>query len=61
MIELLDIIINIQIRRLRFNAYHEREHNNVHSNIILTVPPEYDDVNVMKIVFDMEVFMDKTR
>ena len=41
-------------KKIAFNAYHEREHNNVHSNIILTVPPEYDDVNVMKIVFDME-------
>ena len=41
-------------KKISFNAYHERVNDNVHSNIILTVPPEYDDVNVMKIVFDME-------
>ena len=41
-------------KKIAFNAYHERVNDNVHSNIILTVPPEYDDVNVMKIVFDME-------
>ena len=41
-------------KKIGFNAYHERVKDNVHSNIILTVPPEYDDVNVMKIVFDME-------
>lgn len=41
-------------KKIGFNAYHERVKDNVHSNIILTVPPEYDDVNVMKIVFNME-------
>ena len=41
-------------KRIGFHAYHERVDNNVHSNIILAVPPEYDDVNVMKIVFAME-------
>ena len=42
-------------KRIGFHAYHERVDNNVHSNIILAVPPEYDDVKVMKIVFDMEM------
>ena len=40
-------------KKIAFNAYHEREHNNVHSNIILTVPPECDD-NLMNIVLNME-------
>ena len=40
-------------KKIAFNAYHERVNDNVHSNIILTVPPECDD-NLMNIVLNME-------
>ena len=40
-------------KKIGFNAYHERVNNNVHSNIILTVPPECDE-NLMNIVLNME-------
>ena len=38
-------------KKIGFHAYHERVHNNAHSNIILKVPPEY---YVLNVVLDME-------
>ena len=40
-------------KKIGFNAYHERVNNNVHSNIILTVPPRVDE-NIINIVLNME-------
>ena len=40
-------------KKIGFHAYHERVNNNVHSNIILAVPPECDG-NIINIVLDME-------
>ena len=34
-------------KRIAFYCYHERVENNVHSNIILKVPPNYDVLNVL--------------
>ena len=38
-------------KRIGFHCDHERVSNNIHSNIILKIPPEHDVINV---VLDME-------